>query len=259
MPTSNTQPFILNIWPDVVLMAASYTGLSLHVGHSIEIVLSTGKAFAIEFADGKRVENLHFCVIPQGCQHFIDSLGHRLLIVSVEPISLDAKTHYRCDTFIALQKAPNALKSLNEKITPSENRAIAQSLFNFAKQFYIQAMPIDPRIQKAIFSIRKFPQSQPELKEILNNTALSAAHLQRLFKQNTQLSIRQYSLWYRLRLSFESMVSGSSWQEAALAHGFTDYAHFCRKFKTMLGITPTQFFKTSQYLTTTSYGFYNND
>ncbi|MBU9744549.1 AraC family transcriptional regulator [Diplocloster agilis] len=80
------------------------------------------------------------------------------------------------------------------------------------------------------------------LKDISGLVHLNPRYLSRLFKEATGLTIQQYLI--RLRIGkAKKLLSATSHSitDIALETGFCDCQHFCKVFKQLEGITPTQY------------------
>ena len=80
------------------------------------------------------------------------------------------------------------------------------------------------------------------LKNIADLVHLNPRYLSRLFKEATGLTIQQYLI--RLRIGkAKKLLSATSYSitDIALETGFCDCQHFCKVFKQLEGITPTQY------------------
>jgi AraC family transcriptional regulator len=79
------------------------------------------------------------------------------------------------------------------------------------------------------------------LAELALEAGLSEFHFARMFKQSTRLAPHQYVMQRRMARA-ETLVRHSSLSltEVAMACGFSSASHFSNRFKTAVGITPSQ-------------------
>ena len=72
---------------------------------------------------------------------------------------------------------------------------------------------------------------------------LSTRHLERHFLEHVGISPKVFARLVRFDRAARGIPSrgARSWSEFALAHGYSDQAHFINDFKEFAGITPTQF------------------
>lgn len=100
------------------------------------------------------------------------------------------------------------------------------------------APPRDPAVAHAVMLLqRRSGLAVPVLAEA---TGLSARQLERRFHAQTGLAPKELGRIVRLRRVIAAMQRDPRTNGAALAlaHGFSDQAHFIRDFKALVGITP---------------------
>ena len=70
----------------------------------------------------------------------------------------------------------------------------------------------------------------------------SLRHLQRLFRQTTGLTLKEYARIRRFRAALGPRIedTGTSWSETAAAHGYADHAHLTREFRALSGASPSR-------------------
>jgi len=66
-------------------------------------------------------------------------------------------------------------------------------------------------------------------------------YLNRAFKRETGLSLREYRDAFRIETAKRLLLAGQRVTDAALATGFTDLNYFSRWFKKWVGISPSHF------------------
>lgn len=79
------------------------------------------------------------------------------------------------------------------------------------------------------------------LQELADISNCTSYHLIRLFKKETGISPHAYLVQKRIETAKRLLSNGSSIVNAAQDAGFTDQAHFTRKFKQSYGITPGEY------------------
>ena len=65
--------------------------------------------------------------------------------------------------------------------------------------------------------------------------------LARAFRRTHGCSITAFRRRVRVRRAAELLVAGASLVDVALESGFADQSHFCRIFRTEMGVTPSAF------------------
>jgi AraC-like DNA-binding protein len=136
------------------------------------------------------------------------------------------------------------------KYLRSENwddlRSLLEDLFGFDNSF--KRTPQDERIEIVLDHIHQNIHSVLTSKELTGVAFLSESRLLHLFKNEVGLPIRNYILWYRLKVAFHHFVNGSSLTESAHFAGFADQSHFTRTCLSMVGFTPSTLLKNSKFV-----------
>ncbi|MCS3602054.1 AraC family transcriptional regulator [Buttiauxella sp. BIGb0471] len=85
------------------------------------------------------------------------------------------------------------------------------------------------------------------LSELAKEAGLSEFHFARMFKQSTQLAPHQYVMHRRMSRA-QTLVKNSSLSltDIAMACGFSSASHFSNRFKTTVGVTPSQLRSTNK-------------
>jgi AraC family transcriptional regulator len=84
------------------------------------------------------------------------------------------------------------------------------------------------------------------LRDVAAVAGVHPLHLARTFRRHYRCSVGEYVR--RLRVEFACLTltaSTDSLVDVALAAGFRDQSHFCKAFKQQIGLTPSQFHKTT--------------
>jgi AraC-like DNA-binding protein len=79
------------------------------------------------------------------------------------------------------------------------------------------------------------------LDEISRQSGLSTYHLLRVFKRQTGVSPHNFRTQRRIEAAKSLLKRGGDFADVALATGFYDQSHFCKKFKEFIGATPGQY------------------
>ena len=102
----------------------------------------------------------------------------------------------------------------------------------------------EPRIVDAIRLIEQGLDAPVRLEDIALACNLSKSRFAELFRMTTELSLRQFVLWRRLRRAMLAIGAGENATHAAHAAGFSDAAHFSRTMRNMFGVTPRDIMST---------------
>lgn len=109
------------------------------------------------------------------------------------------------------------------------------------KLLYGSGKALDKRVDRAINLIRKAEGLSP-LDKLSYHCCLSLRQLERLFKEQVGLTIKEYSTFIRYRSTLQLIeeAPGKSLLEIAHLKGYYDHAHLTNSFKKITGRTPRQ-------------------
>lgn len=98
----------------------------------------------------------------------------------------------------------------------------------------------DPRVRCAVGAIAA-TAGTIQSGELAAECHVSPRHLQRLFRNATGLTIKEYARIRRYRTALAPKLErdSGSWSELAAAYGFSDHAHLTREFRALTGASPT--------------------
>lgn len=88
-------------------------------------------------------------------------------------------------------------------------------------------------------------EGRVRLGEAAAASGLSPDRFRHVFAESYGLPFKRFVLWRRLHTAAAAVIQGDDVTGAAHAAGFADSAHFSRTMKTMLGVQPSQFLRTS--------------
>lgn len=97
-------------------------------------------------------------------------------------------------------------------------------------------------IDEALWHIQH-SSGQQRIQHINNLQTLSSRQFQRLFKQHTGISAKQYAAICRFQHAIHLIMQGNSLVNTALDAGFSDQSHFNHDIKKLTGLPPRQFFQ----------------
>jgi len=106
----------------------------------------------------------------------------------------------------------------------------------------------DQRISRVLKYIHNNIHETLTTEQLIEVSFLSESRLLHLFKEKMGLPIRNYILWYRLKVAFEQAMHGVSLTEAAHIAGFSDQSHFTRSSISMIGVPPSSIVKNSKFI-----------
>ena len=106
----------------------------------------------------------------------------------------------------------------------------------------------DERIDLVLGFIHENIHETLSTEQLTNISFLSESRLLHLFKDEMGLPIRNYILWYRLKVALEHLINEGSLTKAAHMAGFSDQSHFTRTCQKMIGVPPSIITKNSKFV-----------
>jgi AraC-like DNA-binding protein len=99
----------------------------------------------------------------------------------------------------------------------------------------------EPRVRRAIGMIAA-TSGLIAMDELAEAAGASLRNLQRLFREATGLTLKEYARIRRFRAALAPRLANpeASWSETAAAHGYADHAHLTREFRALSGASPSR-------------------
>ena len=107
-------------------------------------------------------------------------------------------------------------------------------------------MPADSRAVRLADIISGDPGNKSPLNELAKLAGASPRTLERLFVQETGLSVGRWRHQARLMMAIRLLVEGSPVNQAAFASGYESPSAFVAMFRREIGITPGQYLRNSE-------------
>ena len=104
------------------------------------------------------------------------------------------------------------------------------------------------RIENVLNFISQNVNKPITTKKLSEVAFLSESRLLHLFKENMGLPIRNYILWFRLKVVVKQILKGNSLTKSAYEAGFSDQAHMTRTCVNMIGVAPSTISKNSKFI-----------
>jgi len=104
--------------------------------------------------------------------------------------------------------------------------------------------PVDPRALRVAESLLADPADGRSLAQICNECGASKRTVERLFVEETQLTLGRWRQQARLLHAIRSIATGQKVISAALDAGYNSSSAFITRFKKLLGCTPGRYFGT---------------
>lgn len=165
--------------------------------------------------------------------------------IILEPTHIDCEIIKRSMTrqyhncYIDIMKE-GVLKNLfytiyNQQLSASSVRHVLNGVMGLTGSTEYASGVKDMRILKSMDRINAHLTKNIPSQELAEEVGLSNGRLQQLFKQQVQMSLRQYRRWRRLKYACELTAEGRKFSDVAINSGFSDAAHFSRAFQNTFG------------------------
>ena len=102
--------------------------------------------------------------------------------------------------------------------------------------------PLDPRALRVASVLSQDPSDQRPLQQVCRSAGASKRTIERLFQQETQMTLGEWRQQLRLVRCMEMLASGEKITTVALDCGYSTPSAFIAMFKKVLGTTPGRYF-----------------
>jgi AraC-like DNA-binding protein len=103
--------------------------------------------------------------------------------------------------------------------------------------------PVDPRAVRVAEALQRNPADQYSLEQACQKAGASRRTIERIFLQETHLSLGKWRQQLRLMRSLELLAAGEKITHAALEAGYSTPSAFIAMFRKTLGTTPRHYFQ----------------
>ena len=163
----------------------------------------------------------------------VRGLPRECTVVNISPL-LKELILYACQ-FEALNKRIEARRHLIEVIL---------DLLRSSQTLPLQLpLPVDPRAQCVADLLYSDPGSPVPTEEICTRAGASKRTMERLFRQDTGVTLGRWRQQLRLIHSMRLLAQGTKINSVALEAGYSSASAFILMFKSVLGTTPGQYFQ----------------
>ncbi len=246
----------LVLWNDVTLFwGINSRAISGHKHPVVQLVLATKDSFLSKDENDNWVKKRGLLIAPNQL-HECDAKNVQILSLDIDPESSlgewITKNHLAGQKVIDLPSSTFPEINFEEWSDNLKHEKWKELRFMVDKIFMFQksgdALMKDDRVEKILKYISNNIETLIDTKTLMEIAHLSESRMLHLFKEKMGLPIRNYILWFRLKIVLVQILNGESLTEAAYSAGFSDQAHITRTCVKMLGIPPSQILKNSKFV-----------
>lgn len=133
------------------------------------------------------------------------------------------------------------IDQLAELDRPAQQAVVERHLLSCLKDAQPRRSPVQKLLEQIALS-----QGRARVTDVLQAVPLGQRQLERLFRYQVGLTLKQFSRIQRVALVRRELRAGEGLLDTALACGYSDQAHFIHDFKTVVGMTPGQYQKRAK-------------
>ena len=247
----------LVIWNDLRLFLGQNPRSTKEHSHPvIQFVVALEGTFQTKIPDQNVWVPKRGLLIRPNHQHVCDATDVPILSLEIEPdsalgewiLATILKEHHTID-YPSPEIGALGLSLLPEWVARENWEAVYQHLQEvFRMEKPNPTSTRDERISQVVEYIHEHIEQALSTDQLTRVSFLSESRLLHLFKEEMGLPIRNYILWYRLKMAMGQFMEGASLTEAAHRAGFADQAHFTRTCVRMLGVPPSVILKNSKFV-----------
>jgi AraC-like DNA-binding protein len=106
--------------------------------------------------------------------------------------------------------------------------------------------PSDPRATRVAAALQRNPSEPRSLESVCKQAGASKRTIERIFQEETRLSLGKWRQQLRLMRSLQLLAAGEKITHAAQEAGYSTPSAFIAMFRKVLGTTPGRYFETSR-------------
>lgn len=246
----------ITIWKDMtVFWGSNPKAVTEHRHPTIQLVLASQDSFSSKNKKGEWEEKKGLLISPNYF-HECNAKSVHIFSIDIDPESVlgewilnNQLKNQKIIDFPLSSKEEINFEDLSYKFRTKkwdEIRTTIENLFSF--KYIHEPSKKDDRIQSVLDFISRNIDKTITTKDLTEVAYLSESRLLHLFKESMGLPIRNYILWYRLKIVLTQIMEGNTLTKAAFEAGFSDQAHMTRTCVNMLGVSPSTFSKNSKFI-----------
>lgn len=243
---------VMWITPQRVFYAGLLGAPALHTKGALAVYVAVEGLLRVRL-DGGEWETAEVVVIPPYHPFEIACQGRHVLTILIELETVDLRRLpemlHACGAIDAQQFAENVRRVHSGLV------AAGGTAHRFAQDFDIlffgaplPARQLDPRIVKALETIRRDLSGQAAAQACAAQAHLSFSRFLHLFKEETGASFRSVRTWKRARSLLQHVNRDDSLVYVALDIGYPDSTHFSHSIRRFYGLKPRDIFAGSRKL-----------
>ncbi len=226
-----------------------------HIHSSFEVIISTQGEMEVTVADQKYTVSENECVLVFPNQiHEIKTEKHAKHLVLIFSPQLVRAFSKKFEAYVPVNNKFNLDEYHIKKIAELDNKKstleLKGLLYSICGEFDKNAEYIEFKGdgQNLLFKIFKFVESNYKgkcsLYELANETTYNYVYLSKHFSKNTGISYTEYVCRYRINEAcYLLMNTNSTMLDIAYECGFDCLRSFNRRFKSIVGISPSEYRK----------------
>jgi AraC-like DNA-binding protein len=232
---------MLAVWPQAVLYRGMLPDLPIHAyGAASLLAISHGNVRVAPSDDPPA----SIWLVRSGFAHRTYFGNRMAAVLFFEPdMPLAAALHQLLADQGALACSPALAEQLQDAVFSSEVPSLEQLTGLLEKRLPLVPGGLDSRVASVCRHMRACEGNYPTAAEMAQHVDLSEPRLQHLFKDETGVSMGVFRTVLRMRRAAAIIAEGASLTDAAHGAGFSDSAHFSRRFRKMFGVKPSLVFR----------------
>lgn len=203
----------------------------MHSHYALELAFASSGFLNISTGD-QEFKNIQAAIISPNTAHTFDCLQGECYIYFIDPTTTAGE---HLISLYNLEDQPIVVFDAQEISTYKNGQQFSLPGFNKTGD-----KKISEYTNKCVKLIHDhIAQEDWRIDQLAQQVYVSESRLAHIFKQDMNISIRQYILWKKIEIAVIKSRTGCSLTESAHHAGFTDSSHFIKTFRKMFGVRPS--------------------